>query len=194
MDSEQSTEVATGTTAPPLPPKRVGVLIVVAVLALALDVVTKVLVVANLEGHPSVRLLGGALYLTVTRNPGAAFGMATGMTIVFTLVAIGVAVAIIWLAPRLRSMGWAFGLGLVLAGALGNLADRIFRSPGPLRGHVVDFLSLFGPDGHPWPIFNVADSCICVGGALIVLMAILGKDYDGGLARRARLSPPGGRS
>jgi signal peptidase II len=194
VDSEQSTEVAAETSTPPLPPKRVGVLIVVAVLALALDVVTKVLVVANLEGHPSVRLLGGAVYFTVTRNPGAAFGMATGMTIVFTLVAIGVAVAIIWLAPRLRSVGWAFGLGLVLAGALGNLADRIFRSPGPLRGHVVDFISLFGPDGHPWPIFNVADSCICVGGALIVLMAILGRDYDGGVARRRRLAEIGKNS
>jgi signal peptidase II len=185
--SEQSTESiaepppAQGETT--LPPRRVGLLIVVAVLALAVDVLSKVLVVAKLEGHPPLKLAGGALYLVVFRNSGAAFSMATGMTWVLSLIALGVVTAIIWTAPRLRSAGWAVGLGLVLAGALGNLADRIFRTPGPLRGHVVDFLSLFSPDGHVWPVFNAADSAICVGGALIVLMALLGKDFDGGVGR-----------
>ena len=172
----------------PLPPRRVAVLAIVAPLALALDIITKTLMVANQEGRDPIRILGGLIYLDVIRNPGAAFSMATGMTWVLSLIAVAVVVALIVVAPKLRSTGWAIGLGLVLAGALGNLLDRIFRSPGVLRGHVVDFVSVFGPYGKYFAVFNVADSCICVGGALIVLMAILGRDYDGGIGRRRRLA------
>jgi signal peptidase II len=182
--AQRSTEPSAEPAAVWTPPSRVVVLVAVAVLALGIDVLTKVLAVAKLEGNPPVRLVGGALYLVVIRNSGAAFSMATGLTWVLSLIALGVAVAIGWIAPRLRSVGWAIGLGLVLAGALGNLIDRIFRAPGPLRGHVVDFLSLFSNDGSGWAIFNIADSCICVGGALIVLLAAFGRDYDGGVSRR----------
>jgi signal peptidase II len=196
VSTEQSTEKAAVT----VPPRRVAILIVVAVLALALDVVTKHLVVANLEGKPVVTVLPGFLYFDVIRNSGAAFSMATGMTWILSLVALGVVVAIVWVSPRLRSTGWAIGLGLVLAGALGNLADRIFRAPGPLRGHVVDFISLFKPLGQGFAVFNLADSAITVGGVLIVLMALLGKDYDGGTTRKpkeaaaAPAEPPAGDS
>lgn len=166
-------------------------LALVATLALAVDVITKAVVVARLEGKPPVRLADGALYLVVIRNSGAAFSLATGMTWVLSLIALMVVGAILWVAPRLRSTGWAVGLGLVLAGALGNLVDRVFRSPAPLRGHVVDFLSVFSSDGGVWPVFNVADSCICVGGLLIVLLAGFGHDYDGGMGRRRRLAEEG---
>jgi signal peptidase II len=165
--------------APPPPPRRVGRLAVVAVLVFGLDLVTKAIAASTLEGREPVRILGGLVYLQLIRNPGAAFGMATGMTWVLALVAIGVVISLIWFARRLRSVGWAIGLGLVLAGALGNLTDRVFRAPGPLRGHVVDFISVFAPDGDVWPVFNVADSAICVGGALIVLLSLLGREYDG---------------
>nr|WP_225953893.1 signal peptidase II [Kibdelosporangium phytohabitans] len=150
-----------------------------AVVFFALDLVTKVVALARLEGKEPVRALGGLVYLQIVRNPGAAFSIATGMTWVLALVAIGVVVAIIWILPKLRSGGWAIGLGLVLAGALGNLVDRFFRAPGPLRGHVVDFLSLFAPNGEAWPVFNVADSSIVVGGILIVVLSLLGHEYDG---------------
>ncbi|HEX3648165.1 MAG TPA: signal peptidase II [Pseudonocardiaceae bacterium] len=169
-----------------LPPRRIWVLVVVALLAVALDQISKYLVVAHIEGKSPVTVLSGVLYFDVFRNSGAAFSMATGLTWVFSLVAIAVAVAIVWIAPRLRSVAWAFGLGLVLAGALGNLADRLFRAPGPLLGHVVDFISVFKPLGAAFPIFNLADSAITVGGVLIVLLALFGKDYDGGVARRAK--------
>lgn len=153
-------------------------------MVLVLDVVTKVLAVDTLEGREPVRILGGLVYLQLLRNPGAAFSMATGMTWVLALVAIAVVIAIIWLARKLRSTGWAIGLGLVLAGALGNLVDRIFRAPGPLQGHVVDFVSVFAPNGEVWPVFNVADSSIVVGGILIVLLTLLGHEYDGTNSRR----------
>jgi signal peptidase II len=178
--SDEGIEPTTDT----LPPRRGLLLIVVALVVLTADVITKAIVVATLEGEQPVRLLGGFAYLQLVRNPGAAFSMATGMTWVLTLIAIGVVIAIVWILPKLRSIGWAIGLSLVLAGALGNLSDRIFRAPGPLRGHVVDFVSLFEPNGTAWPVFNVADSSIVVGGALIVLMALLGKEYDGRSTRQ----------
>jgi signal peptidase II len=164
---------------PLLPKRRVGWVFAVAVVFWAIDLVTKNLVVANLEGKEPVKVLGGLIYLQVIRNPGAAFSMATGMTWVLALVALAVVIAIVWLSRRLRSIGWAIGLGLVLAGATGNLTDRIFRAPGGLQGHVVDFISAFAPNGKGFAIFNIADSAICVGGALIVLLSLLGKDYDG---------------
>jgi signal peptidase II len=166
-------------TEEPLPPRRLGLLLAAAAIALTADIVSKVLIVSRLPGRESVRLLGGALYLDLYRNPGAAFSLATGMTWLLTVIAIGVVVAILRMAPKLRSAGWAVGLGLILGGATGNLIDRIFREPAPFRGHVVDFLSVFADNGRVFPVFNLADSSIVVGGCLLVLMAVLGRDYDG---------------
>ncbi|WP_141996682.1 signal peptidase II [Amycolatopsis cihanbeyliensis] len=185
---EDEQEPAESGAEQPLPPRRIGVVAAIAPLVFVLDLVTKVLATVNLEGSAPVRILGGAVYLQLVRNPGAAFSMATGMTWVLALVAIGVVVAIIWLARRLRSVGWAIGLGLVLGGALGNLADRIFRAPGPLQGHVVDFVSVFAPNGDFFPVFNVADSAISIGAVLIVLLSLFGKDYDGSSPRKAGTS------
>ncbi|MGH3809873.1 MAG: signal peptidase II [Pseudonocardiaceae bacterium] len=159
--------------------RRTGLLAATATVTLLLDVLSKIVVVAILEGRPPLELLGGGLYLVVFRNSGAAFSMATGLTWLLSLIALGVVVAIVRLSPRLRSTGWAFGLGLVLGGALGNLADRLLRAPGPLRGQVVDFLSLLAPDGSVWPVFNLADSAIVCGGAVLVLLAATGQDFDG---------------
>lgn len=171
------TEVAerSGELAPP----RVRLLALIAVLVLAADILTKVVGVALLAGSRPVELLGGAVYLQLVRNPGAAFSLATGYTWVLTLIAIAVVVVIVRIARRLRSAGWAVALGLVLGGALGNLTDRLFRAPGPLRGHVVDMVSLFAPDGARWPVFNLADSSIVTGGVLLVLLALLGRELDG---------------
>lgn len=159
--------------------------------------VTKVLVVALIPQGHAIRLLGGAVYLTHVRNPGAAFSFAEGATIVFSLIAVAVAVVIVRTARRLYSTGWAWVLGLVLGGALGNLVDRIFRSPGILRGAVVDFVSLFAPDGSVWPVFNVADSAIVCGALLGVLLGLRRIELDGsrphkhGDDRRGDTAPDG---
>lgn len=154
-------------------------LAIVAALVLAIDLITKYLVVAHLTDHAPVRLLGGLIYLDLTRNSGAAFSMGTGYTWVFPLVTVVVIGWIGWMAARLRSRWWALALGLVLGGALGNLGDRLFRAPGFLVGHVVDFISVFGPDGAHFPIFNVADSALSCGVALAVLLELLGHRRDG---------------
>nr|WP_283134011.1 signal peptidase II [Rhizohabitans arisaemae] len=145
-----------------------------AVTAYLLDLVTKIITVRLLEGREPIELLGGLLTLRVIRNPGAAFSIGTGLTLVLSLIAIGVVIAIVRTARRLRSTPWAISLGLLLGGALGNLTDRIFRAPGPLEGHVVDWIEL--PN---WPVFNVADSAIVCGGILAVVLAWRGVQLDG---------------
>jgi signal peptidase II len=167
---------------PPSRHPRTRLLLVLASVILALDLVTKVVVVATIEPGENIRVLGGLLYLTSYRNVGAAFSFAEGATILFSLIAVGVAVVIVRTARRLYSRGWAIALGLVLGGAVGNLIDRVFRDPGFLRGGVVDFLSVFGPDGRVWPIFNVADSAIVCGGILGALLAVRGIEFDGSRA------------
>ena len=155
-------------------PRRTALLAAIAVVVLALDVATKVWVVAELEGRRSIELLGGELFLRVSRNTGAAFSFAPSATLLFTAVAVVVIVVIARISARLRSVGWALSLGLLLGGATGNLIDRLFRDPGPGRGAVVDFIAL------GWfPSFNVADSGIVVGGLLAVLLTFRGIEVDG---------------
>lgn len=168
------------------PPRRVALLAGLAGAVYLLDLISKLVVVATLSDRPPLRLLGGALYLTEARNTGAAFGLAEGATILFTLVAVIVVVVIARTARRLRSTGWAVALGLVLGGALGNLTDRVFRDPGFLRGGVVDFISVFDPYGQVYPIFNLADSGIVCGGILGVILALRGIEFDGSRAAKGR--------
>ena len=165
---------------------------IAAVLVLALDVVSKLLVVARLPeatadhvGHAPVRILGGLIYLDQTRNSGAAFSLGAGFTVILTVVALAVVVVIVRTAGRMRSTAWALALGLVLGGALGNLSDRIFRAPGVGRGYVVDWISVFGPQGEHWPIFNIADSAIVCGAILAAVLAVFGVDIDGRTSRHS---------
>jgi signal peptidase II len=156
-----------------------GLFLTVAVAALALDVISKSIVAARLGSHEPIRVLFGAIYLDETRNSGAAFSVGTGTTVILTVVALAVVAVILRTSRRMRSTGWAVALGLILGGALGNLIDRVFRSPGPGRGHVVDWISLFGPNGAHWPIFNLADSAIVCGAILAAILALCGIDLDG---------------
>ena len=147
----------------------------VAAFVLAADVITKALVVMHLRPDEPVHVLGDVLMLDLLRNPGAAFSVGTGDTIVFTAIAVGVVIYIARTARNLRSVGWAITLGLLLGGAIGNLADRIFRAPGLFRGNVVDWIELT----RYWPVFNIADSAIVCGGILTVLLAMFGYHLDG---------------
>jgi len=147
----------------------------VAAFVLAADAITKVLVVTHLRPDEPVHVLGDVLMLDLLRNPGAAFSVGTGDTIVFTAIAVGVVIYIARTARNLRSVGWAITLGLLLGGAIGNLADRIFRAPGLFRGNVVDWIELT----RYWPVFNIADSAIVCGGILTVLLAMFGYHLDG---------------
>jgi signal peptidase II len=154
-------------------PRKLGIFLLTTAAVFAADVISKVLAVSELSDR-SVELVPGVLDLELTRNRGAAFGVAGGATILFTLVAVAVIAVIVRVARRLRSTAWAITLGLLLGGALGNLLDRLVRSPGLLRGEVVDWIHL-----HHWPVFNIADSAIVVGGLLAVLLTARNIPIDG---------------
>ncbi|HEX8509431.1 MAG TPA: signal peptidase II [Propionibacteriaceae bacterium] len=141
----------------------------VALVGLVTDVLTKVLAVSQLDPARPIRLLDGLLTLRLIRNPGAAFSVGEQYTFVFALLSAAVLLFVVLrLAPQLGHPGWAVALGLLCAGVGGNLADRLFRSPAFLRGHVVDFLQL-----PYWPIFNVADICITSAAVLILVLSIV---------------------
>ncbi|MFT3715432.1 MAG: signal peptidase II [Gordonia sp. (in: high G+C Gram-positive bacteria)] len=166
-------------------------LALIAVTAYLLDVFSKILVVATLTPDQPVHIIGDFVTLDLIRNSGAAFSMGTRYTWILTAIALGVVIAIIRLSRKLGSLGWAIGLGLILGGALGNLTDRFLRAPGPGRGHVVDFISVGW-----WPVFNLADSAVVCGAVLLVVLTLLGFDYDGTrsgwAARRRRHETPAG--
>jgi signal peptidase II len=142
----------------------------------AADAAAKVLAVADLTSRRPVVLLDGLLTLRLYRNPGAAFSVGPSYTAVYALIAVGVLVGIIRVCGRLRSWPWAIALGLLLGGAAGNLLDRLLRSPGPLHGFVVDWIKL----AYFRPVFNVADSAITAGAAVLVLAGARGWRLDGG--------------
>lgn len=133
---------------------------VAAVLVAVADQLSKAAVLGSMQFGASVPVLPPVLRLTLWRNTGIAFGLFSGAN---ELVAVAAVLAAVWLVVYHRDRWYAsslvrMGLGMVLGGAAGNLADRI------RYGYVVDFLEL-----PHWPIFNVADACIVVGGVLLAL-------------------------
>lgn len=155
------------------------ILLGAALVMVALDQWTKQLALDALTDAPPERILGGLIYFDLAFNAGAAFSFGTNLTIIFPIIAIIISVAILLFARSLRSWPWAVALGLVLGGAWGNLIDRLFREPGPFRGHVVDFISVFAPAGEKFPIFNIADSSLTVGVVLAIALEVFGFRRDG---------------
>ncbi|MFI7704869.1 signal peptidase II [Nonomuraea sp. NPDC049480] len=154
----------------------------------AADLTTKTVVLERLEGKAPLVVIQDVLQFRVIFNSGAAFSIGTGMTLILTLIAAAVVVAIVRTARKLGSRAWAITLGLLLGGALGNLTDRLLRYPSgfgrstQLQGHVVDFIEVL-PGHFPiidyFPIFNIADSAIVCGGILAVILAWRNVQIDG---------------
>ena len=163
---------------------RLTVLYGTAAVVVAGDQLIKYLVVRNLAGRPPVRLIGDFLQFRYATNSGGAFSLLTGAPVFFALMAIAVIGGILYASGRARGLPIAVALGLLLGGAVGNLLDRLFRGDQPLRGEVVDFIKV-----GPWPVFNLADSCIVVGGILLALL--LGRSERGDGERSAPPSPEG---
>ena len=152
---------------------------VTAFIIIVLDQITKFwaqefLLPRRLSGEGPVELLGGFLKFTYAENTGAAFSIGTGITWVFTAIALVVVFVIFRYARKLGSLPWALSLGGLLGGAIGNLIDRMFRDPGPFQGFVVDFIQL-----PYWAIFNIADMAVVVSGASIAILLVRGFNIDG---------------
>lgn len=147
----------------------------VASVVYASDLLTKIWAVERLsDPNESIEIVGDLFQLELTRNPGAAFGIGVGMTVVFTILSLVVVAVVLRTSNRLGSTGWAVVFGLVLGGALGNLTDRLFRSPGFMRGHVIDFLHL-----KNWPVFNLADTAFCIAGVIVFLLVLRNIPLEG---------------
>ncbi|MGV9453856.1 signal peptidase II [Streptomyces sp. NPDC003635] len=173
-EQSSSPEGQEGAQERPRGKRRIAVLFAVATFAYLLDLISKMIVVAKLEHHEPIEIIGDWLKFEAIRNAGAAFGFGEAFTVIFTVIAAAVIVVIARLARKLYSLPWAIALGLLLGGALGNLTDRIFRSPGVFEGAVVDFIA-----PKHFAVFNLADSAIVCGGILIVLLSFKGLDPDG---------------
>jgi signal peptidase II len=141
-----------------------------------LDQITKVWVVATLSDGP-LSIIGNDVELHLTRNSGGAFSLFTNATILLAVVAAVLSVVLVRAVRRAQDLLSVLALSLVLGGALGNLTDRIARSPGFLRGEVVDYVRV-----GSFPSFNVADSAITIGAILLIILALrpvpAGRDAD----------------
>lgn len=150
------------------------VMLVIAVIVVVADQAAKILAVARMEPGRPVELIGETVRLVLIRNPGAAFSLGTDLTPVLSVVAMLVVLGLVWFSRRVHSRWWAWGLGLILGGAAGNLVDRIFRDPGALHGHVVDYMAVGW-----WPVFNIADASLVTGVIVIAVAVLRNLDYDG---------------
>jgi len=145
--------------------------VVIAVAAIvAADQLTKTWAVAALADGPK-QIIDDTVKLELARNSGSAFSGFQGYTPVLAILALGITVLIARAVRRTTDRWVMIGLVLVLGGALGNLTDRLVRSPGFLRGHVVDFVAVGW-----WPVFNVADSCVTIGAIVLVVRTMFARD------------------
>lgn len=135
-------------------------------LVFALDRLTKYFIIKSLAPGQSIKIIPGVFHITPVFNNGAAFGVLQNCAlffIIFSFAAIALMLLVIFKAQRLDTL-LAAALALILGGAAGNLVDRL------KFGHVIDFL-----DFRIWPVFNIADSCISIGIALIAFSFIFKK-------------------
>jgi signal peptidase II len=120
------------------------------------------------------RHIGGPLWLDLTYNNGAAFGLGRGVTPVVEAVVVALVVALLIFgrkAARRASIPAVVGLGLLVGGAVGNLVDRVVRNHGSVHhGAVIDFIAALRIGTHDrWPIFNLADAAIVVGAVALAV-------------------------
>jgi signal peptidase II len=143
--------------------------VLIGVVGFAADFAAKQWALANLDPSSPVQVIPGQLYLHLIRNPGAAFSMGEGSTVLLTCLAIAAMIfLLVWMVPRVRHPGWAVATGLLLAGVSGNLSDRLIREPGPFHGHVIDFLQV------PWfAVFNVADMWITFAAVTVIWLTMI---------------------
>jgi len=153
----------------------------IAVFVFLLDYATKKLIEINLKLYEQIEIIGDFFLLTSIRNRGAAFGILQGQRWFFVIVTLVVVTGIAWYFQRTYRTGsrlLMIAMSMILGGAVGNFLDRA------LYGEVVDFLQ-FNFGSYTFPIFNLADSGICVGVALVILDSLLtmkqeNKDNDNG--------------
>ncbi len=147
--------------------KNYRIFALTAAIGLLLDQLSKIYIDSTFELHQTLTVVKGFFNITYVRNPGAAFGIFADNAIrlpFFIGVSLLAGIGILWYVRKIdRQDSWQhFALGLLFSGAIGNLIDRI------RMGEVIDFLDVHWRQYH-WPAFNIADSAICVGVAILLL-------------------------
>lgn len=170
-DADVRTESAAEAIASPEPesPQRrssIRLSLGIAAIVVTIDQITKRWAL-NALGDGRSRHVVWTLHWNLTFNSGMAFSRAQGIGPYIGALALVVVIAMVLSLRRSKGLGSSIAVGLVVGGALGNLGDRLFRGQGWLHGSVVDFV-----DFEWWPIFNVADMSVSVGGVLILLAAV----------------------
>lgn len=143
----------------------------VALAVVALDQLTKLIVVANLAPGVSHDFLGPVIRLYLIYNNSAAFSLGFGLTWIFTIIGAAALVVLIWYIRKISEVSWLILAGVLAGGIIGNLLDRLFRFPGFGRGLVVDFIQI----PFNFPIFNLADSAIVCVAVTVVIRVMLGQ-------------------
>jgi signal peptidase II len=154
------------------PGARPWLIVASVALIVVVDQLTKAWAVSSLDQGPK-NVIGDTVKFELARNSGAAFSRFQGYTPVVAVLAIVITVVIARTARKATDPWLMAGLILVLGGAIGNLCDRIFRDPGFLRGHVIDFVAVGW-----WPVFNVADSCITIGAVLLIVRTLFAPEHQ----------------
>lgn len=147
----------------------VVVFVIVSVLAIVSDQVTKAWALENTSPDRIEPFIGSFISFQLVFNPGAAFSLLAHSTWIFTILSAVISVVVLWYMRKVVSMWWSVALGLLFGGAVGNLIDRLVRPPSFGEGHVIDFLNWNG-----WFVGNVADIYIVVAAGLLFLLAIVG--------------------
>ncbi|MDD5748307.1 MAG: signal peptidase II [Actinomycetota bacterium] len=147
-------------------PKRKSVIVFASstLISLAIDQLTKLLIALNIQEGRSITVIPHVLWITHTKNTGAAFGLMAGKGgIIFFCSLFLIILLLVWLFSRSeKRIGIYIALGAIVGGALGNLTDRI------IRGKVVDFIDLGW-----WPVFNLADTLIVIGVIMFLIVFFL---------------------
>jgi signal peptidase II len=149
-------------------------ILVVAVLVVLADQLTKLWATSSLQEGEYHSLIGNLFGIQLVYNSGAAFSFLVDQTWVFTIIAAAVVVALLYFSRRVGARSWGVAIGLLLGGALTHLGDRLFRAPSFGQGHVVDFIAYAN-----WFIGNVADIAIFCGAVLALVLAVLGVPLRG---------------
>ena len=187
MPSTKKKPIQTANNGSESPPKKVKIALfslrahlrfwIIVVVGVSADLLSKLWAVKHLDDPSqfepqSLVLIPNYLQFTLGYNPGAVFGIAAGQTTLLVLVSVVALVMLFCLFVSLQSNQWfsQAALGMLFAGALGNMYDRLFNS-----GKVIDFIdvNLHIPHADPWPTFNVADMLLCVGVAMLVGSVLL---------------------
>lgn len=163
------------TVAAPVAPQRssIGLSLLIAAVVVVVDQLTKHWAVNALSDRESRHVIW-KLHWNLAFNSGMAFSRAQGIGPYIGALALVVVVAMVLSLRRSKGLGSSVAVGLVVGGAIGNIVDRLFRGDGWLHGSVVDFIDL-----EFWPIFNVADMGVSIGGVLILIAALFDSSTKG---------------